>query len=452
MKKYFISLVIVLTVSILAFCQPDTLWTRTFGGSQYDSGQSVQQTADGGFVLVGHTQSFGIGEYIYLIKTDLLGNLQWQQTYSGSIGNSVQQTNDDGYIIAGKISSPTWDPDICLIKTDSMGNLLWSHSYGGMMIDVGNSVRQTSDGGYIIAGETNSYGAGEFDMCLLKTDSLGNLLWQHTFGGIHHDKGYSVQQTLDQGYIITGFTIIQYWTDIYLVKTDSLGSLIWQLTFGGILNDAGNCVQPTSDGCYILTGYIESSVPVTTDVCLAKIDSIGSIIWQQTYVQTGWYTGECVQQTFDGGYVIGGSTSAFSGVYDVLIMKTDSLGNLLWQEIFGGDNHDFGYSVQQTSDGGYAIAGKTSSFGAGNYDVYLVRLEGILLPIVQDLVITISDGNAVLSWSDMPNAIGYNIYRSDYPYFDISGFSPIAFPANSAYTDSSVVSEGAYYYKVTVEY
>jgi hypothetical protein len=185
------------------------LWEKTFGGSGLDWGSSVQQTRDGGFILVGTTTSFGAGD-VWLIKTDANGNKQWEKTFGGSnvdSGWSVQQTSDGGFIIVGNTASfgARWG-DVWLIKTDADGNKLWDRTFGGSDWDWGFSVQQTSDGGFILVGETTSFGAGEADVWLIKTDADGNKLWDRTFGGSDWDWGFSVQQTSDGGFIIVGAT------------------------------------------------------------------------------------------------------------------------------------------------------------------------------------------------------------------------------------------------------
>jgi hypothetical protein len=252
--------------------------------------------------------------------------------------------------------------------------LLWQKTFGGSSWDEGRSVQQTSDGGFIIAGTTNSFGAGYDDVYLIKTDSQGNMQWQKTFGGSGYDEGYSVQQTTDGGYIITGYTgsFGAGYYDVYLIKTDLAGNMLWQKTFGGSDYDDGYSVQQTADGGYIIAGSTNSFGAGSADVYLIKTDSQGNMQWQKTF--GGSYTdrGHSVQQTADGGYIIaGGSVYFYDGMRDVLI-KTDSEGNLLWQKTFSGSSGGYGYSVQQTSDGGYIIAGWT--FGAGGIDVYLIKV------------------------------------------------------------------------------
>lgn len=355
---------------------------RAYGGANEDVGNSVVQTLDGGFVVVGHTLSFGAGRSdVYLVKTDAAGDTLWTRTYGDSLddaGLSVRETQDSGYVIVGSttpLGSTGWS-DVYLIKTDSLGDTLWSKTFGGSGIDAGSSVQQTSDLGYVIAGYTYSMGAGGADFYLIKTDSSGNLLWMRTYGGAYGDEAFAVQQTNDNGYIIVGYTgsFGTSHLDFYLVKTDSLGDTLWTRTYGTSGDDWGYSVDQTSDGGYIVAGA--ASGPGFYDLYLVKTDSSGDTLWTRTYGTDGLEGAWSVEQTRDGGYIVAGLTDAYgAGSYDVYLVKTDSTGDSLWTRSYGGPDYDEGFSVQQTSDDGYIIAGRTDSYGAGGSDVYLVRTD-----------------------------------------------------------------------------
>ncbi|MCK5052174.1 MAG: T9SS type A sorting domain-containing protein [Candidatus Cloacimonetes bacterium] len=379
MKKYFFILtLLIITFAVNAQIIPDTLWTRTFGGGGNDIAYSVKQTTDGGFIIAGYTNSYGVGESdFWLVKTDLNGNEEWNQTYGGNEldrAHSVQQITDGGFIIAGYTNSfGLGYYDFWLVKTDENGNEEWNHTYGGVDLDRAYSVQQTTDGGFIIAGSTESYGAGNRDFWLIKTDENGNEEWNHTYGGDNLDMALSVQQTTDGGYVIAG------WGGDYgsylLVKTDANGFEEWNQTYGDINLAIAQSVQQTTDGGYIIAGWIE----IGTDnrkFYLVKTDANGIEEWDQIYSGGLFNTACSVKQTIDGGSILAGDTySSETFSFDFWLMKTDEFGNEEWNQSYGGDGHDMAMSIQLTTDGGYVIAGFSESYGAGGSDFWLIRLD-----------------------------------------------------------------------------
>ena len=357
---------------------------KTFGGSESDEGFSVEETTDSGFIIAGYTYSYGNGgQDLYLIKTDMNGNELWSRTFGESnndVGVSVAETDDGGFIITGSTSSyGNGSYDVYLLKTDMNGNELWSRTFGGIGSDYGNSVEETTDGGFIITGSTSSYGNGSYDVYLLKTDMDGNELWSRTFGGSEGDAGFSVEETTDGGFIITGNTG-SYGNgsrDVYLIKTDSNGTELWSKTFGGSEGDYGYSVAEADDEGFIITGYTRSYGNEGADVYLLKTDMNGNELWSKTFGGIGYDIGAFVEETLDGGFIITGSSSYGNGGIDAYLIRTNMNGTELWSKTFGGSEDDYGYSVEETSDGGFIITGLTYSYGNGgeNADVYLVKTD-----------------------------------------------------------------------------
>ena len=323
-----------ITLLTFGYSQPEIEWSQTFGGWSADFAHSVEQTADGGYIIGGYTRSSGNGNSdVWLIKTDSNGQEQWNRTFGGSsndTGRFVQQTLDGGYIIAGRTESfGNGGSDVWLIKTDPNGFEEWNQTFGGTSNDFGCSVQQTLDGGYIMVGTTFSFGNGSYDAWLIKTNANGQEEWNQTFGGSDNDIGYSVQQTLDAGYIIVGDTgsFSNGWMDVWLIKTNANGEEEWNQTFGGVNNEQGYSVQQTLDGGYIITGRTESfSDGIYSAIWLIKTDADGEEEWNQTFgEENNDNRGRSVQQVINGGYIIAGYTQSYTigGSVDALIIKTE---------------------------------------------------------------------------------------------------------------------------------
>ena len=358
-------------------------WTKTFGGVEWDEGYCVQQTQDGGFVITGTTGSYGAGnDDIWLIKTDASGDTAWTRTFGGSgdeVGNAVRQTQDGGFIVVGyTCPHGTSERDVWLVKTDASGNDVWDKTFGGVGLDEGSSVEQTPDGGYIIAGFTESSSPSGSDAWLIKTDADGDTVWSRAFGGERADWGTSVGRTMDGGYFVAGYTY-SYGAgggDMWLVKTDATGNRIWDRTFGGAGRDDGYSAQQTLDGGYVIAGNTESYGAGDADMWLVKTDAAGDTVWTRSFGGTSGDYGRSVQQTRDGGFIVVGITSSFGAAWDnVWLVRADAHGDTLWTRTYDGEDTDGGSSVRQTMDGGYIITGTTYSYGAGWADIWLIRTD-----------------------------------------------------------------------------
>ncbi len=354
---------------------------KTFGGTSSEAGHDISQTADGGYIIAAFTESFGAGwNDAYLIKTKANGDTAWTKTFGGTgqdYVSSVRQTSDGGYTVAGSITSSKTDNDVFLIKTTYNGDTLWSKTFGAY--DLVYSVQPIIDGGFIIVGVSFSLG-GTY---LIKTTADGDTMWSKTFSGTYFDSISSVRQTADGGYIIVGESGNGVAgggeAGILLIKTTALGDTVWTREFDiGTGWDYGNSVQQTDDEGYIITGSTQSLGSFEAgDIYLLKINADGDSIWTTTFGGTQDEVANSVCQTDDGGYIITGFTGSFgAGNSDVYLIKTTGDGDTVWTKTFGGSGNDIGFSVRQTTDGGYCITGQTDSFGAGATDVLLIKTDG----------------------------------------------------------------------------
>ncbi len=366
---------------------------HAYGGTAMDEGKAVRQTLDGGYIIAGTTTSFGSGgRDILVIKTDYVGDTTWTKTYGGAIDNEygfcVLQTADSGYIVSGVASSfADVSGDIYLIKLDAAGDTAWTRTYGGIGYEWGAEIQQTSDGGYIIAGQTPAFGAGGFDAYLVRLDINGAIVWTKTYGGSGLEIGSSVQQTTDGGFILAG-QIDTYGAgggDFYLLKTDALGTVVWTKAYGRTGTEAAIVVKQTMDGGYIVGGTSEDALgPLGPDMCLVKTNAVGDTLWAKLY--GGPLIDECydVVETSDGGFIMCGKSFSFSnaGDYDVYVVKVNSLGIVQWSKTYGSSlsssANEIGNSIRQTTDGGYIIVGESLfGFGSGLKNMYLIKTDSI---------------------------------------------------------------------------
>jgi len=317
---------------------PQYYWAKTYGGGNDDIAHSIQQTSDGGFIVAGETYSFGVlNADIWVFKINSKGGIQWEKTFGGGsydFARCIQQTSDGGFIVGGETSSFGANTEVWVLKLDADGNIQWQKTYGGGGDDVAHSIQQTSDGGYIVAGETDSFGAGFADFWVLKLDSNGEVLWQKTYGGGEDDIAHSIQQTSDGGFIVAGETASfgAGFADFWVLKLDSNGDIVWQMqkTYGGSLDDKAYSVQQTSDSGYIVAGKTSSfGNPILGDMWVMKLDSNGVVIWEKTYGGPGSNAANFIRQTLEGEYIVAGETSSFgAGKADVWLLKLDINGNI----------------------------------------------------------------------------------------------------------------------------
>lgn len=404
-------LVVVLCIFMHSVAFSQVKFERILGGTGYDYGYSVVQTYDKGYVLAGATSSFGYGSNdMYLHKTDSMGVSLWQKTFGGiniEQGFSITQTTDTGLVIAGYTNSfGLGGYDMYVIKTDKSGNVLWTKTYGGTNWDFAYSIQQTADGGFIVAGGTYSFGAGDEDMFLVKTDSNGDTLWTKSYGGLYEDEASSVVQTSDGGYILTGHTKSFGDTngDIYTVKTDNNGDTLWtkKLSFPGV--DKATQIIQTIDGGYISTGLSEDILVGRNDAFIVKTDMSGDTVFTKRFGSPNDAAAYSICESSFGGYVWVGKLKIGSN-YKVYFYKIDIFGNWNYAYLFGGVDDSEGQSVKQTTDKGYIVVGNTNSYNNGLGDVYLFKTDS--LGISSGVVVNLATSILAHSYSEENLFVAY---------------------------------------------
>jgi len=426
--KFKILLFFFLTTSLLSFSQPEIEWQKSLGGSNLDEARSIRQTLDGGYIVAGHSESndgdvtgnHGNRDY-WVVKLTETGAIEWEKTLGGSDNDwarSVIQTSDGGYIVAGGSWSNDGDvigshgeQDVWIVKLTPTGTIDWQKTYGGSNGEWANSIYQTSDGGYIFAGFSISIDGdvtgnhGSTDYWIVKITETGSLEWQKSLGGSMWERANSIQQTIDGGYIVAGgspsidgdITGNHGAHDYWIVKLTSNGVIEWQKSLGGSSEDSANSIQEIIGGGYIVSGFSYSNDGDVTgnngdyDFWIIKLNTTGGIVWQESFGGSNVDGGGQIQQTLDGGFIIEGNTysndgdvNGNQGEGDFWIIKISETGDLNWQKTLGGSGYEIPYSIQQTIDGGFIVAGISESNDgdvSGNHgegDFWIVKLSSYL--------------------------------------------------------------------------
>jgi hypothetical protein len=334
------------------------MWSKTYGNG---TGHSLVETSDGGFAIAAG------GNALLLVKTDANGNMEWNRTYEAFSAHSLVEASDGGYAIAGGNG---------LVKTDENGNMEWNKTYGESRYDYINSLIETSDEGYAMGGSFNHDYDDPFadrDFWLVKTDENGNMEWNKTYGkatGEGYDYANALIETSDRGYLLAGnIGLYLVESNIWIIKTDEQGNIEWNQTYGGREHAGANSVVKTSDGGYALAGYLSG------DFWLIKIDGSGNMEWNQTYSKGEAYS---LVATSDGGYALAGITSGRNGdqtYTESWMIKTDASGNEIWRQTYGGAANQYIYSLVETSDGAFALAGYISHPYPEPAELWLIKTD-----------------------------------------------------------------------------
>ncbi len=444
------------SVSSLFGQTPVVMWQKCLGGNNGDYAYSIEPTSDGGNIIAGITEGQDNGDVmgyhgnlavgdIWVVKTDNIGNIQWQKCLGGmsfETGAYIHQTSDGGFVLAGTSASVDCNiignhggSDYWVVKLNFKGDVVWQKMHGGSRNDYAYSLSLAPDGGYFVAGETESSDGevtvnhGIRDYWVIKLDIAGNLQWQKSLGGTGDDEAYSVQATSDGGCIVAGFTQSNDGDvtgnhgnyDYWVVKLDNTGNIQWQKALGGSGYDGAWSIQITSDGGYIVAGYSGSNDgDVTgnhellgsggTDYWVVKLNSTGNIQWEKCYGGNKTEIAYFIQPTQDGGYVVAGSAessdgdlSCNAGLTDMWIIKINSLGVLQWQKDMGGSFYDEAHYIKELTDGSLIIAGNTCSHEIAGYhiptgngscaDFWIVKLS-VPVSVIPNPIITIDPTSA----------------------------------------------------------
>jgi type IX secretion system substrate protein len=383
MKSSTLALLILLIFIRLSAQEPDTIWTKKFGGMGNDQTYSVKQTSDGGYILAGQTESFGCGmDDMWLIKTNEMGDTLWTKTYGGSEYDycyDVEQTSDGGYILFGETYSfhPTFWYSL-IVKINSFGDTTWMSVIGEGRHYFARSGIEIAGNNYIFTGRTKASGASQEDLFLVRLNSDGDTVWTKTMGGADDDQGITIDKTDDGNLIIAGVTKSNsagnY--DAWVIKTDANGDTIWTRTYGSTESDLAQDIIQTSDHGYIFVGATRSYGIQNNyhDLWIVKTNALGDTIWTKTFGSNSHCGAFEVQQTPDEGYIIIGYIGLDSFNSDIWLIRLDEFGDTLWTALYGGNGWDIGRSIDLTLDGGYIICGDYYDDVTSSRDSWLIKI------------------------------------------------------------------------------
>ena len=394
-------MLVLLLLPFAAFSQQIT-FEIIYGGEGYDEARSIWQTSDGGYIVAGTSGSYPSGNSdVFLLKIDSVGAIQWFKFPGGAdlqAGYSVQQTSDGGYIVAGLTDAGDFGGyDVYLMKTDINGDFLWSKTYGGADWDFGYSVEETSDNGFIIGGTTYSFGQGE-QMYMVKTDAAGDTAWTKTFGGSDDENAKCVRQTSDGGYVLVGYTETYGagMKDVFILKTDADGDSVWAKMFGHSWDDFGTFIEQTIDDGYIVSASKVDSSTNRHDQYYIKTDGNGLEQWHQIFTAAVDDKAVIIHQRNDGVFLSAGTAESGNGVgggkadYFFLMMNSNGypIGSVRTE---GAYKDDVLHTMQITSDMGIIMAGASESYGDGLTQIYVVKADSILSLLNDPVIIGIDD-------------------------------------------------------------
>ncbi len=422
MNKHNFILFVFLVCFFSAFGQ--IKFRKKIGAQGYDYAMSGFQIANKGYIVCGSSSSYGNGNSdVLVVKVDSVGNPGIYGMYGGinvDRGNCIKRTADNGYIITGFTNSfSVGGYDVYLIKLDSNLTEQWSKIYGGDDWDFGNSVIQTSDGGYLICGSTYSFGNGDEDYYLVKTNNLGDTTWTKTFGGAKQDVAKSVIETLDNAYLVTGFSksLGDTLGDFYTVKIDYNGDTLWTNRFGGVQADFGNDLLESSSGYYIVCGETKSLGAGDSDGVVYQISTSGITGVNYTFGGSSFDSFESITERLDGKIAMTGKTTSFGFANangEVLIVVLGQDWSFVNATTFGSYEKENAYSIEVTEDNGFFICGQTNNTSNLLEDAYIIKTDTLGFSTSSDIDAPLSISNSYSSnnflFNIYPNPANHMIY------------------------------------------
>ncbi len=380
--------------------ESDTLWSRVLGGANGEGAYAIESTSDGAFIVAGEKETTYYGPTdVYLLKIDGNGDTLWTRTFgdanTSELGRSVQQTFDGGFIIAGYAGIGEHN-QVYLLKTDFEGNFEWDALYGITPDNRGHCVKQTSDGGYIIAGQAYIIRGpfGSYDSYIIKTNAQGGVEWERVFGGEMNEYSLTVTELQGGGFVAGGRTQSFGVWDAYLIRLSPYGDSLWARAVGGAAADEATDIMELPDQ----SGFVFSGISVApsrgdADFYLARTDTIGAIVWSRRYGGIEDDDAQSLVMTPDGGFILTGMTSSYGpDGWNVYVVRTDPVGVQLWSRVLGGSGDDRGHGITQHADGSFAVAGWTTSFGNGWLDLWMIKFQGSPTSIAEEIVLPIPAG------------------------------------------------------------
>ena len=450
-------MLMLITAAAMAQPAPDTLWTKRYGGTHSDRIRDLQQTSDGGYILAGYSLSYSPETCYWVLRTDDRGDTLWTRVF-GPMDDTytphIRQTADGGFIMAATTTTANHGYDILVLRLDDGGDTLWTRTFGGPSADYPSAIEPVTGGGFVVAGLTGSYGAGDMDIYLLRISDSGDSLWSQTYGGAWRDEAIAVHETADHGFALAGNTSpTGHDMGFYLGKTDSLGVMQWQRSYGPSSEESLGDMIVTRDGGYAFTGITSFGVPSNI---LVRTNSFGDTLWTNRWGTDASFEPRNVMEDVDGSFVVGGHTGALGGEHFCLT-KVSAQGLMIWQHIYyTGSSHDLCFVMRPTSDGGFLLGGSSWFTDTPSQDARLVKLSSICgAPLApQSVAIGRGDGTIHLFWSAVTESTEgctglvpeYRVFRSDQAD---GAFSLIGTTTTLSYEDSIATGEDARFYRVT---